>query len=145
VSRQRALACLLALSVAGCFITPANKSTARDVEKPADPRAPESFLKTLEFDATGVSEPAYEAPADRALVIQDLRLTVPCEVFAEVAGAPLPILTADLLEPISERTTGFRSPGGVRLPAGSRLRLRRVAGSDASEVRVFVSGELVRI
>jgi hypothetical protein len=140
------LGCLLALGAGGCFIGQgANKSTARDVEKPADPRAPESVLKTVEFDATGVSEAVYEAPADRALVIQDIRLTVPCEVFAEVAGAPLPMLSVDLLETISAGTTGFRSPGGVKLPAGSRLRLRRSSGSDAAEVRVFVSGELVRL
>jgi hypothetical protein len=145
--RTLLLAAGLALAVPGCVFAAGNKATARDVEKPTgDPRQPESVFSSVEFDAAGLSSLLYEAPADRAFVVKDLRIDVPCDVVGEVAGAVLLLVPSAFLETdgSSSRWTS-RSEAGVKLPAGARLRLQRTAGSTASEVRALVAGELVRL
>ncbi|HKE01961.1 MAG TPA: hypothetical protein VKE69_13180 [Planctomycetota bacterium] len=126
-----------------------NRATTRDVEKPTgEPRVPESQYATVAFDAAGMTPAIYETPADRALVIHDLRVSVPCDVMAEVVGAPLVLLPASMFEPPSGGTSAFlvfRSPSGVRVPASAKLRLQRATGAQGAETAVFFSGELVRL
>lgn len=152
------LALLIALPPAAlpaCVFASGNKATARDVEKPSgDPRVPESQYVSVAFDATGASAPIYETPPDRALVIHDLRTGVRCDLVAEVAGAPMVLVTSDLMEYASAANQGtggpafwsFRSPSGVKVPAGAKARLQRTKeAGDHAEVVVFFSGELVRL
>jgi hypothetical protein len=134
----------LFLCCASCVFAGGNKASARDVEKPGDPRTPESKLVTVAFDGSGLSEPVYEAPADRAFVIQDLRMTIPCDVMAEVVGAPILLLSRWMCEQVGT-AYAFRSVAGLKLPAAAKLRLQRDEKSASTEVIVFVAGELVRL
>lgn len=141
--------CLLS----GCVISASkNQASTRDVERPdAGPSIPESKYVTVELEAGGLTAPIYEAPPDRAFVIQEIRSTMAADLVAEVAGATVVLLPVELLitsGPNDGRVLASTFSSGVKLPPGAKLRLRRPK-AQASEigqpVRVFVSGSLIRV
>ncbi len=147
VRRLRSLAALglLVLAAPACVFAGGRSAATRDVEKPTgDPRVPESRYLRVDVDGAGLSDVVYETPEDRVLVIGDLRLSVAGDVIAEVGGAPLTLFPSTGL-----RAEGswfvFQSPAGLRLPAASKLRVRRTGGASGPDVIVvFLAGELVR-
>lgn len=142
-----ALSALLAAAPA-CIIAPKNQATTEDVVKPpSDPPIPESRFVTVEYTESGLTEPVYEAPADHAFVIRDLRLSEACDVFVELSGVPATMqLPALFLEPFTSAPYRWRflSTAGLKLPGGAKLRLRAAGGTDPVPVLAFVAGDLVR-
>ncbi|MBL8695743.1 MAG: hypothetical protein JNJ88_16745 [Planctomycetes bacterium] len=140
-------ACLLS----GCVISASkNQASTRDVERPdTGPSIPESKYATVELEAGGLTGPIYEAPPDRAFVIQEIRSTMAADLVAEVAGATVVLLPVELL--VSSGSEGLlisAFSSGVKLPPGAKLRLRRPKAQPSEigqPVRVFVSGSLIRV
>lgn len=143
------LAAGLALFAApGCIIASRNNATTQDIAKPpSDPPVPESRLVTVALTASGLTDPPYETAPDQIFVIRDIRLSEPCDVLIELGGVPptlqLPYTLFDEPHDAPNRFY-FKSPAGLRLPGGAKLRLRPVGGRHPAEVIAFLAGDLIR-
>lgn len=141
----RATILAAALAIPSCIIASKNNSSTKDVEKvPSDPPIPESLFVALTYDASGLTEPVYEAPRDRAFVIRDLRASNLADILIELPGVP-PVLHVPVWGTFSDSSRlRFVSNAGIKLPPSAKLRLRRY-DKASQDVEVFVAGELVRL